>query len=426
MLRTHLTVLEQAVSRNPSATLFKVPVIDTVTEKVTSYEPISVGKFAQDVDAAAKYWDHVLKKDGIPTNLGGVQYIDVVNLYSVARAGYTPQHFRGACAMWLNLLVEDHDFYTFMKDAHTSVLGIVQAIQTGGCIVQMKDYSDEKEILTAIDLASLNRLSLFAPTLLKILALSRVDRDVLSSLASLHSIVSTGAALPRAEEEYAYQHDINIVNSFGMTETGGIMAASRGTRIDPSNAIRPLNIPGLSYRFIPVSSSNKDLHSQLLELVVLPDSIDCPDAKFLDEVDGCFHTGDLWEQVENGYIYCGRNDDWITCRNTSLCNTREIEDNVRQTCGDLVSDCIAVGNMRPSPSLFVESKTDSSDSDLKESVFKRMEPFNLQRMAHERIESSERIVVVAPNTLPRTAKGNIRRRAVEDAYKEMLDQIYDN
>ncbi|ESK92366.1 amp- ligase [Moniliophthora roreri MCA 2997] len=497
MPQTHLTALEEAVSRNSSATVFQVPVIDTVTARVTGYNPISVGQFAQDVDAVAKYWVHVLKKAGIPTKsviavcLGGLQYIDVVNVYSVARAGYIPHSFSrlpGIAVVrdllqksetkafirhtdvkealkdiqdipvydpvtstddlaayagnhlspmsphpklvtgtyrWLEALIQKHAYPLFPKHSRVEVMnwmgnvchlaqfaGIIRTIQTGGCMVQMKSHTDEKEILAAIDLASLTGLTLFAPLLVKILGRSKADRDVLSSLANL--------------DEYAYQHNINIINIFGITEPGGLMAASLGTRIDPLNTFRPLNIPGLSHQFVPISTSREDPHSQLLELVILPESIDCPDPKFLDRADGCFHSGDLWKQVENGYTYCGRDDDWIKSANASRCDTRAIEDNVRQTCGDLVSDCIVVGSMRPSPVLFIESKTKAGDADLKESIFKRIGPFHSQRLAHERITSSDMIVVVPSNTLPRTAKGNIRRRVVEEVYKETLDQLYDD
>ncbi|KAI3613683.1 amp-ligase [Moniliophthora roreri] len=521
MPQTHLTALEEAVSRNSSATVFQVPVIDTVTARVTGYNPISVGQFAQDVDAVAKYWVHVLKKAGIPTKsviavcLGGLQYIDVVNVYSVARAGYilhsfsrlpgiavvrdllqksetkafirhtdvkealkdiqdipvydpvtstddlaayagnhlspmSPQsnendiavifHTSGSISgspklvtgtyRWLEALIQKHAYPLFPKHSRVEVMnwmgnvchlaqfaGIIRIIQTGGCMVQMKSHTDEKEILAAIDLASLTGLTLVAPLLVKILGRSKADRDVLSSLANLdgkyHNIgryVTTGGGR----------------NIFGITEPGGLMAASLGTRIDPLNTFRPLNIPGLSHQFVPISTSREDPHSQLLELVVLPESIDCPDPKFLDRADGCFHSGDLWKQVENGYTYCGRDDDWIKSANASRCDTRAIEDNVRQTCGDLVSDCIVVGSMRPSPVLFIESKTKAGDADLKESIFKRIEPFHSQRLAHERITSSDMIVVVPSNTLPRTAKGTIRRRAVEEVYKETLDQLYDD
>lgn len=44
---------------------------------------------------------------------------------------------------------------------------------------------------------------------------------------------------------------------------------------------------------------------------------------------------------------------------------------------------------------------------------------------HERIVSEKNIIVVPPNSLPRTgSKGNIRRRAVEEVYKAKLDEIY--
>ena len=62
---------------------------------------------------------------------------------------------------------------------------------------------------------------------------------------------------------------------------------------------------------------------------------------------------------------------------------------------------------------------------LKEEIIKRMKEFHSRRYTHERIASTTHIIVVERETLPRTAtKGNIRRQAVEDQYKELLDSIY--
>ena len=65
------------------------------------------------------------------------------------------------------------------------------------------------------------------------------------------------------------------------------------------------------------------------------------------------------------------------------------------------------------------------DEKLKEEIIRRTRQFHSRRYIHERITSTTHIVVVDRGTLPRTAtKGNIRRRAVEDQYKELLDGIY--
>jgi hypothetical protein len=58
-------------------------------------------------------------------------------------------------------------------------------------------------------------------------------------------------------------------------------------------------------------------------------------------------------------------------------------------------------------------------------IIRAIRPFNSRRYMHERIVSEKMVIVVPPNSLPRTAsKGNIRRRAVEEAYKVKLDEIY--
>jgi len=106
---------------------------------------------------------------------------------------------------------------------------------------------------------------------------------------------------------------------------------------------------------------------------------------------------------------------------------RSIEDNVRATCGELVFECVVVGNRRPSPALFVEaSEMCTMDSEeLKEEIIRRTSEFHSRCFFHERITSTKLVVVVERGTLPRTAnKGNVRRRAVEDQYKELLDGIY--
>ena len=63
--------------------------------------------------------------------------------------------------------------------------------------------------------------------------------------------------------------------------------------------------------------------------------------------------------------------------------------------------------------------------ELEKEIIERTKPFHSRRFMHERITSTKYVVVVERGTLPRTAtKGNVRRKAVEDQYKELLDGIY--
>jgi len=106
---------------------------------------------------------------------------------------------------------------------------------------------------------------------------------------------------------------------------------------------------------------------------------------------------------------------------------RSIEDNVRATCDELVFECVVVGNGRPSPALFFEASEGCTmvSEELKEEIIRRTSEFNSRRFIHERITSTKHVIVVERGTLPRTAtKGNVRRKAVEDQYNELLNEIY--
>jgi len=95
----------------------------------------------------------------------------------------------------------------------------------------------------------------------------------------------------------------------------------------------PLLVPleGTSYGFFPIEFDDEPSTSttayrsstgQLLELVVLSGSGDCPDVS-LRSADGHFRTGDLFLEVEAGkYLSRGRMDDWIKCENGPKCNTK--------------------------------------------------------------------------------------------------------
>jgi hypothetical protein len=62
------------------------------------------------------------------------------------------------------------------------------------------------------------------------------------------------------------------------------------------------------------------------------------------------------------------------------CVCRSIEDNIYAMCGDIILNCIVVGNGRPFPALFVELRDGVvadgvSEEDVKKDILKRTEGF---------------------------------------------------
>ena len=107
---------------------------------------------------------------------------------------------------------------------------------------------------------------------------------------------------------------------------------------------------------------------------------------------------------------------------------RVIEDNTLKSCPDLIVECIAVGNGRPSPALLIELGPGAAalgDADsIKRDVYRRIRHFQSRRLAHERIGSVEVIVIIQRTAWPRTPVGHVRRTDAEQKFRGELDRAY--
>ncbi|KDQ63630.1 hypothetical protein JAAARDRAFT_120174 [Jaapia argillacea MUCL 33604] len=344
---------------------------------------------------------------------------------------------------WLNSMLAKSQQVSTPKDSRRkdvftwmgSVCHIAQtfmlmgSIQHAACTIQpTKIAFSSDELVDAVNRCGLNRLSQFATFLGIHIRNARLNPKLLAVLQSLDDVIYSGLPLPQDEEEWARRGRVNLRNLFGSTEIGAMML-SPGIPHPHGHLLRPLE--GTNYGFFPTTPSTQteaghQSTSRMLELVILKESGDCPD-EAMRHTDGHFHTGDLFQEIIPGhYLFRGRDDDWIKSENSLRCDTKAIEDNVRATCAEIITECIVVGNGRPSPALFVEPATPEVDqSKLKREILRNIRQFHARRYLHERITSSEHIVVVPPKTLPRTAtKGNIRRKAVEEQYKDHLDRMF--
>ncbi|CAL1713797.1 unnamed protein product [Somion occarium] len=305
---------------------------------------------------------------------------------------------------------------------------LMGAIQHGSCTIQPTKvpYSAE-EVLDMIQMCRLNRINVYSPLLTSLLRQSKKDKEFLTALARLDEVLYTGLALPKEDEDWAYNNGIKLTNIFGSTECGALLISIGGTGPE-ARLFHP--IEDTAYGFFPIDSSDTAAsHTKLLELVVLSQSGDCPEPSRRSE-DGHFHTGDFFEELFPGcYASRGRDDDWIKLANAVRCDTKGMEDEVRAVCGDLVSECIIVGTGRRCPALFVETLSEMGKEDAEKirlDIVRRMTLFNSRRYIEERIATTQLVFVVASGSLPRTTtKGNIRRKAVEETYREELDEAYE-
>ncbi|TFK18941.1 acetyl-CoA synthetase-like protein [Coprinopsis marcescibilis] len=298
-------------------------------------------------------------------------------------------------------------------------------LQHGSCVIQPTklDYSSE-ELIDMITRCGLNRLNAFGSWLGMHLRNARQDPKLLNLLVNLDDVIYSGLALPRDEEQLAYKNGIKLRNLFGSTEIGGMLLSGGHGKNDA--LLRPL--PGTSYKFVPISTNTEGVHQStgaLYELVILSDSPDCPHES-LRGPDGHLRTGDLFQEVSPGwYVSRGRDDDWIKSETSLRCDTKAIEDNARAVCGNLIAECVVVGSGRPSPVMFIEPAVEMDHDKLKKEIIRKTRQFHSRRYMHERITSPDMLVIVTPKTLPRTAtKGNIRRKAVEEAFTSELDRIF--
>ncbi|VDB99778.1 unnamed protein product [Peniophora sp. CBMAI 1063] len=305
---------------------------------------------------------------------------------------------------------------------------LLGAMQHGTCTIQPSKIAfDADELSLMVNKCGLNRLNQFATFLATNLVVARSNPKVAAIMQSFDEVLYSGLPLAVEEEKWAYQNGVRLRNLFGSTEIGA-MLRSVG---DGDRRLEPL--PGTCYEFRPLpapsasESGAQASTAQLLELIILSNSPDCPDPTLRSSQDGHFHTGDLFIENKGKYVSMGRNDDWIKSENSLRCDTKAIQDNVLETCDNLVRDCVVVGQGRPSPVLFVEATEMGArmGERLKREILRRTRAFHSRRYLHERIVDSRMIVIVENGSLPRTAtKGNIQRQKTEEMYKQELDTIF--
>ncbi|GJJ13823.1 hypothetical protein Clacol_008080 [Clathrus columnatus] len=273
------------------------------------------------------------------------------------------------------------------------------------------------ELVQIIKECKINVIHQYASILTRLLKAAPTNPELTLALQSLKFIVHGGSSIGEKESNWAMEHGIPLKNVFGLTETGLLMTSK-----EDNNVFYPLQFPGLKHEFWPVDETQDDLtRARLLELVILKESLDCPNPSSCDPVEGYYRSKDLFEEVHPGaYKYRGRLDDMIKMENARLCDTKYAFFHVTMLEPHLYSR----SSSRPSPVLLVEPFSDTMDIELlKEEIGEKVRLINKDSYFQERIEPSH-ILVVPRGQLPRTLKNNIRRPVVEKIFKEDIDGCF--
>ncbi|GJJ14653.1 hypothetical protein Clacol_008919 [Clathrus columnatus] len=297
------------------------------------------------------------------------------------------------------------------------------------CLVMLPwlDYSAQ-DIIQMYKECGLSHFLQYAPALSRTIRAAQQNPELRAILQTFPVLFYLGTSLPESDIEWCKQNDIRLKTALALTETGSLMVQSG----DDPNILHIIKAEGCSYKMVPVdadldtSSDNSVTQSRLLELVVLSDSMDCPDPSHCDPVDGNFHTKDLFEEINPGeYKYRGRHDDIMQMANSSKCDTKYIEERVYTLCRDLVSTCVVVGTQKPAPALVVEHMpVNLTEKELIQQLSERLASINEGGYTHERIASG-RILVVSPGELPRTStKRNVIREATEIKFRNQINALY--
>lgn len=339
----------------------------------------------------------------------------------------------------------------------------IGTLQYGSCVVQPTTISfSSEELVDMVNRCGLNRINQFPTFLASHLRKSRDDPKLLSMLSNLDDVLYSGLPLPREEEDWAYRNGIKLrvslllcmpnaefdapCRTYSAAQSAGACFFQQGDasvtphcfgRLTDSHTVSspppPLsqNAPTSQRRRCSSSSSSPNHQIVPIPRCAAPMETSIPAISSRRRLLACTYSEAGTMIGSSLRIACAvilstlrahpfdADDKWLTWKR------RAIEDNVRTVCGNLVAECIVVGSGRPSPIMFIEPAGEQDHDRLKKEIIRKTRHFHSRRYLHERITSTEMIVIVPRQSLPRTAtKGNIRRKAVEEAYKTQLDEIY--
>ncbi len=248
--------------------------------------------------------------------------------------------------------------------------------------------------------------------------LSETEEGI-QALAELQIVMFGGSACPDSLGDVLVDGGVNLISHYGTTETGQLMTSFRPKDDKAWNYVRVHSKLKPCVRFEQQGSAN------LFELVVMPG---WPSKVATNRPDGGYATKDLFEAhptIKGAWKYSSRLDDTIVLVNGEKVIPIPMEQAVRQS--NLVRESLVFGAGKPQLGMIIiasEAAASTSPEELIAGVWPVVTAQNADAPAYAQITQEMVRVLPAETSYPVTDKGTIIRQAAYRAFKDDIEDIY--
>lgn len=241
----------------------------------------------------------------------------------------------------------------------------------------------------------------------------------IKALAELQIVMFGGSACPDSLGNILVDGGVNLISHYGTTETGQLMTSFRPKGDKAWNYVR------LHDKLEPYARFEQQGSANLFELVIMPG---WPSKVATNRADGGYATKDLFEAhltIKGAWKYSSRLDDTIVLVNGEKAIPIPVEQAVRQS--NLVRESLVFGAGKPQLGMIVitsEAAANISSDELIAGIWPIVNAQNADAPAYAQI-TQEMVRVFSPDTpYPATDKGTIIRQAAYRAFKDEIEDIY--
>jgi len=305
-------------------------------------------------------------------------------------------HWWNAIGSVLNLGLEAEDrWLAILPLFHVGGMAILLRGAIYGNPVIVHEAFDPEAVNRALDEEDITIVSMVATTLQRTLE-ARGERPFPKTL---RCVLLGGGPAPRPLLEACAERGVPVVQTYGLTESSSQVAT-----LAPEDALRKLGSAGKPLMPVELKIDGEGPAGEILVRgpTITAGYLDRAEANARAFRDGWFHTGDIGQMDEEGYLYVlDRRDDLIISGGENV-YPAEVESVLRSH--PAVVDAGVVGKPHKdwgqSPVAFVVQRGAVSESELKS--------FCEARLARYKIPSEVRFVA----ELPRNANGKLLRRSL--------------
>ncbi|KAJ6487662.1 hypothetical protein C8R45DRAFT_1143940 [Mycena sanguinolenta] len=251
---------------------------------------------------------------------------------------------------------------------------------------------------------------------------------LLGALRGMTMLECGGAVLDRSVANWAERNNVPVVVGIGMTETGGAIFAGRAKEAFSGFSPQAL-IPDAQFSL--TGGGDPDEGELVVKSKLLPHGyIDYDDGSFA--VDGAgwvtFKTGDRYRIHESKFTWLGRITDYIQMTSGESLDPRPLEEFLRSF--EFISNACLIGDafLRGASTTVwaIIELTDAQSLDeraAKIKVAQALAPMNADLPPPLRISMSSVLILNESQKIPRTKKGDVFRKQIEDMFGAAIAMV---